>query len=46
MAAFKQRLQDKGIPYADYGAWAMQGWEQIFFYDPAGNIIEVHQVNE
>ena len=41
---FKQRLEEKGIPYADYGAWAMSGWEQIFFYDPEGNIIEVHQV--
>ncbi len=42
--AFKQRLQDKGIPFSNYGAWAMNGWEQIFFYDPDGNIIEVHQV--
>jgi glyoxylase I family protein len=42
--AFKQRLRDKGIPFSDYGAWAMNGWEQIFFYDPDGNIIEVHQV--
>ncbi|MGH6815218.1 MAG: VOC family protein, partial [Hyphomicrobiaceae bacterium] len=44
IAAFKQRLKDKGIPFSDYGAWAMNGWEQIFFYDPDGNIIEVHQV--
>jgi catechol-2,3-dioxygenase len=22
----------------------MNGWHQIFFYDPEGNIIEVHQV--
>ncbi|MCL4765994.1 MAG: VOC family protein [Hyphomicrobiaceae bacterium] len=44
IAAFKQRLTDKGIPFADYGAWAMSGWEQIFFQDPEGNIIEVHQV--
>lgn len=44
IAAFKRRLEDKGIPYSDYGAWAMSGWEQIFFYDPDGNIIEVHQV--
>lgn len=42
--AFKQRLEAKGIPYANYGAWAMSGWEQIFFHDPEGNIIEVHQV--
>ena len=44
--AFKQRLKDKGIPFSDFGAWAMKGWEQIFFYDPDGNIIEVHQVRE
>jgi catechol 2,3-dioxygenase-like lactoylglutathione lyase family enzyme len=42
--AFKRRLEEKGIPYADYGAWAMRGWEQIFFHDPEGNVIEVHQV--
>jgi catechol 2,3-dioxygenase-like lactoylglutathione lyase family enzyme len=41
--AFKRRLEEKGIAYANYGAWAMSGWEQIFFYDPEGNIIEVHQ---
>ena len=44
--AFKARLKEKGIPFSDYGAWAMKGWEQIFFYDPDGNIIEVHQVRE
>jgi catechol 2,3-dioxygenase-like lactoylglutathione lyase family enzyme len=43
IAAFKKRLEEKGIPYADYGAWAMNGWHQIFFHDPEGNIIEVHQ---
>jgi catechol 2,3-dioxygenase-like lactoylglutathione lyase family enzyme len=42
--AFKARLRAKGIAFSDYGAWAMKGWEQIFFYDPDGNIIEVHQV--
>lgn len=46
IAAFKQHLQEKGIPYSDYGAWAMQGWQQIFFHDPEGNVIEVHQVDE
>ena len=25
IAAFKKRLEDKGIPYSDYGAWAMSG---------------------
>lgn len=46
IAAFKQRLRDKGIPFSDYGAWAMQGWQQIFFHDPEGNVIEVHQVDD
>jgi glyoxylase I family protein len=43
IAAFKRRLDDKGVPYADYGGFAMNGWQQIFFYDPEGNVIEVHQ---
>lgn len=42
---FKQWLEEQGIPYADYGKWAMAGWYQIFFYDPDGNIIEVHQTD-
>jgi len=42
--AFKRHLEEKGIPYSDYGGWAMSGWQQIFFYDPEGNVIEVHQV--
>jgi len=46
IAAVKKRLDEKGIRYSDYGAWAMRGWEQIFFYDPDGNVIEVHQVKE
>jgi catechol 2,3-dioxygenase-like lactoylglutathione lyase family enzyme len=40
---FKKRLEAMQIPYADYGKWAMAGWYQIFFHDPDGNIIEVHQ---
>ena len=42
--AFKRRLEEKGIPFSDYGARAMEGWQQIFFHDPDGNVIEVHQV--
>ncbi len=41
--AFKKRLEEKGIKYSDYGDWAMTGWKQIFFYDPDGNVVEVHQ---
>ncbi len=46
IASFKKRLEEKGISYSDYGDWAMKGWQQIFFYDPEGNVIEVHQVDE
>ncbi len=46
IAAFKKRLEAKGIPYSDYGAWAMKGWQQIFFHDPEGNVVEVHQAND
>jgi glyoxylase I family protein len=46
IAAFKKRLDEKGIKYSDYGGWAMSGWHQIFFYDPDGNVIEVHQAPE
>lgn len=41
--AFKKRLDDKGIAYSDYGTWAVGGWYQIFFQDPDGNVVEVHQ---
>lgn len=43
---FKNRLKEKGIPFSDFGTWAMNGWHQIFFHDPDGNIIEVHQAQE
>ena len=42
---FKKHLEDQGIPYADWGNQAVAGWSQIFFYDPDGNVIEVHQVD-
>ena len=44
--AFKKRLTEQGIPFSDFGSTFMDKWHQVFFYDPAGNIIEVHQVNE
>lgn len=43
---FKQRLEKNKIPYSDYGTWAMGGWHQIFFHDPDGNVIEVHQTGK
>ena len=41
--AFKAHLRHQGIPFSDYGAWAMNGWAQIFFHDPEGNVVEVHE---
>ncbi len=46
LAAFKAHLDEKGIPFSDWGHTAVAGWHQIFFYDPDGNVIEVHQVDE
>ena len=42
---FKKHLIEHGINYSDWGEMAVSGWKQIFFYDPDGNIIEVHQKN-
>ena len=44
LEAFKAHLEAQGVPYADWGSTAVAGWQQIFFYDPEGNIIEVHEV--
>lgn len=42
--AFKTHLEAQGVPYSDWGGDAVQGWHQVFFYDPDGNVIEVHQI--
>jgi glyoxylase I family protein len=44
--AVKLRLEAANIPYSDWGIWAVKGWHQIFFYDPVGTVVEVHQVME
>jgi len=46
LAAFKAHLEQLGIPYSDWHNTAVAGWQQIFFYDPDGNVIEVHQVGD
>lgn len=40
---FIRKLDEMGIPYSDYGVWAMADWHQVFLQDPDGNIVEVHQ---
>jgi len=42
--AVRKHLTDQGIPFSDYGEWAVKDWDQIFLSDPAGNIIEIHQL--
>ena len=42
--AFKKHLDKLKIKYSDRGETAVAGWKQIFFYDPDGNVIEVHEV--
>lgn len=43
LAAFKAHLDAEGVPYSDWGDSAVAGWHQIYFHDPEGNVIEVHQ---
>ena len=46
LEAFKKHLEANNVPYSDFGNVAVKGWHQIFFYDPDGNVIEVHQKEE
>ena len=43
LESFKRHLESHGVNYSDWGETAVAGWKQIFFYDPDGNIIEVHE---
>ena len=43
ISAFMTHLDAQGIQYSDWGSDAVRGWHQVFFYDPDGNVIEVHQ---
>ncbi|WZH50998.1 MAG: VOC family protein [Nocardioides alkalitolerans] len=44
--AVRKSLNEAGIEYSDYGEWVVKGWDQIFLYDPAGNVVEIQQVLE
>jgi catechol 2,3-dioxygenase-like lactoylglutathione lyase family enzyme len=46
ITAFMAHLDAAGVPYSDWGNRAVAGWHQIFFYDPDGNVIEVHQKSD
>lgn len=43
IAAFMALLDQHNIPYSDYGTAFAKEWHQVFFHDPEGNVIEVHQ---
>ena len=40
---FIKRLKKEKIPFSDYGTTFAKEWHQIFFQDPEGNVVEVHQ---
>ena len=41
--SFIKRLKKEKIPFSDYGTTFAKEWHQIFFQDPEGNVVEVHQ---
>ena len=41
--SFINKLKKESIPYSDYGTTFAKEWHQVFFHDPEGNVIEVHQ---
>ena len=41
--SFINKLKKENIPYSDYGTTFAKEWHQVFFHDPEGNVIEVHQ---
>ena len=43
LEAFLEILKENKIQYADYGTVFAKEWHQVFFHDPEGNVIEVHQ---
>ena len=43
LSSFLKILNDRNIPYSDYGTTFAKEWHQVFFHDPEGNVVEVHQ---
>ena len=46
LKAFKKHLKELNINFSDWGETAVEGWKQIFFHDPDGNVIEVHEIEQ
>lgn len=43
LQAFLALLDANDVPYSDYGTAFAKEWHQVFFHDPEGNVVEVHQ---
>jgi glyoxylase I family protein len=41
--AYKRHLDALDVPYSDYGTCFAAEWHQLFFLDPEGMVVEVHQ---
>ena len=41
--SFIEKLKKENIPFSDYGTTFAKEWHQVFFHDPEGNVVEVHQ---
>ena len=41
--SFIKKLKKEKIPFSDYGTTFAKEWHQVFFHDPEGNVVEVHQ---
>lgn len=42
LALVRKRLREADVYYADAGNFALQGYEQLYFLDPAANAVEVN----
>lgn len=42
----KKRLVENNVAFSDMGEWSIEGWYQIFLYDPDGNVIELQHIRE
>ena len=41
--SFINKLKKEKIPFSDYETTFAREWQQVFFHDPEGNVVEVHQ---
>ncbi|MGG7618130.1 VOC family protein [Bacillus coreaensis] len=44
--AVKKRLVENNVAFSDMGEWSIEGWYQIFLYDPDGNVLELQHIKD